>query len=607
MNWIRKHKGLCIFLGMIVIVAIAAVVMINSASQSRNDLMAAMSQKETAEVERRSLVESVSATGTIVSVAEKAVTADVSGVKIESVNVKVGDVVKEGDVLCLLDSTDIEENMSVAQTSLNSALGKTNVDVSSAERSLQEAQNSRNIETERASQDVADAWEDYLQALTDLEEAENDYLEGQQTTSEKNGEYQYRQELLEEAQQKMNNAQSGTGDSSRYETEFSATKTSLIEYVSGNSDVSWKDGALDHIYITNDNISQMTAEQLVTIAEESSNSSEIVENIESYLGSLKGYQLKYSESIQADITYQQAQAEYQQLQSEVTTWQSKYSAAQQSENSLEVAYEQAITAADTKLTAYKQKVRSQEDAARNSDTTVNNKEDSLKNSKYNAAVSGTSDKQQIKSYQEQIAACTVTAPISGVITEVHIEKGNTYTGNVMMVIEDTSRYEVSAQIDEYDIGKIKTGQKVVIKTNGTGDQELTGTVKEIAPRATAGAEVTYTVKASVDTLCSELKMDMTAKLGIILESKEGVLTVPYDAVQTAEDGSFFIEVIRKSETTDTSDTEQITVLKGIESDYYIEISGKEVAEGMEVVVPMTEAAENDIQNMMMQRGPMGGF
>lgn len=68
------------------------------------------------------------------------------------------------------------------------------------------------------------------------------------------------------------------------------------------------------------------------------------------------------------------------------------------------------------------------------------------------------------------------APISGVITAVNAKAGDTYNGGALFTIEDVSAYEVSAEIDEYDIGKIREGQTVVIKTNGTGDEELKGTV-----------------------------------------------------------------------------------------------------------------------------------
>lgn len=233
----------------------------------------------------------------------------------------------------------------------------------------------------------------------------------------------------------------------------------------------------------------------------------------------------------------------------------------------------------------------------------------------------------MKDYEEQLSKCTVTAPMSGIVTAVNLEEGDLYNGTAIVTIEDTSAYEISTEIDEYEIGKIKEGQKVVIKTNGTGDEELDGTVKSIAPRATAGGtEVTYEVIVSIDTPNELLRMDMTAKLSIILENKENVLTVPYEAVQEAEDGTYYIEVVKEDGNTQPEaeeqekapgtaepnmlqdvKTERITVEKGIESDYYIEVTGASLKEGMEVVIPKSSTDGMSLQDLMNRQGPMGGF
>ena len=46
--------------------------------------------------------------------------------------------------------------------------------------------------------------------------------------------------------------------------------------------------------------------------------------------------------------------------------------------------------------------------------------------------------------------------------------------------------------------------------------------------------------------------------------------------------------------------------KGIESDYYVEISGEGIVEGLEVIVPADNSLEN-LNDLMLQMGPMGGF
>ncbi|MDE5892838.1 MAG: efflux RND transporter periplasmic adaptor subunit, partial [Acetatifactor sp.] len=308
----------------------------------------------------------------------------------------------------------------------------------------------------------------------------------------------------------------------------------------------------------------------------------------------------------------------------------RYSTAQETERNLKSVYDQAVSAVNNAYDAYEKLLQSQEDVIRNGSSTLQSRQDNVTSSQLSASTSGISDQQQIDRYQEQIAACNVTAPISGIVTAVNLETGDSYNGGAIVTIEDISSYEVTVEIDEYDISKIKVGQKVVIKTNGTGDLELEGKVISIAPRASAGANVTYTVKTSIDTPCEDLRMDMTAKLSIIISSKENVLTVPYAAVQTADDGSFYVEVVEENGGAGLPDEEQpvqqgipggrggnpampnsvptrrIPVTKGIESDYYVEIYGEGIEEGLEVIVPADDSLD-DLSRLLEQMGPMGGF
>lgn len=622
---LAKHKKAVILIVVIIVIVVVGMLVTNNMKKKREMLMESMNQTETAFLEKRTLVSSVSATGTVKSVDSKEVSVALSNVEVESLPVSVGDVVEEGDVICIFDSEDIEQNLADAKASLTAATGKSDIDVSSAERSLAEAETTRNIEAERADQNVADAWNEYLESVTDLEEAEDDRDEAIATRNEKKGEYEYRQQRLEEAKTKMENAKTSSGQSGTYETAFTDGLKALKDVVDNDPDITANSGTMDQIYLTSPDLQNMTAESAFTFTGDDQDTKK--QTINTHLDSLKNFQTKYQSSVAADAAYQQALSEYQALEQEVASWKTKYEAAEKEVSSYESAYEQAESASDSKLDAYDQQVENQEDSTRNNASTVASKTDNLSTARYNASVSGASDQQKVKDYEEQISRCTVTAPMSGIVTAVNLEEGDLYNGTAIVTIEDTSAYEISTEIDEYEIGKIREGQQVVIKTNGTGDEELDGTVKSIAPRATAGgAEVTYKVIVSIDTPNELLRMDMTAKLSIILENKENVLTVPYEAVREAEDGTYYIEVVKEDMDTQPEDgeqekesdgaagntirevkTERIAVEKGIESDYYIEVIGEALTEGMEVVIPKTSTEGMSFQEMISNRGPMGGF
>lgn len=624
-----KHKKIFIFLTILIIVAIPVSIFSNSMKKKQEMALEAMNQQETALLERRTLVSSVSATGVITSVESKDLSVNLTGVEVEEVMVEVGDMVSAGDTLCIFDSEDIENSLADAQLSLNVTTSKSQIDVASSERSLSEAVESRDIDLARNSDDVADALSDYQEALNDVEDAEEAYEDAEDTTDEYESQLNELNSKKESLESKM----------STHTKRFNDARDAIKKYVKENgailkegfanltiegvipdsaSDVyefptdmsSNGEGVNDNVETVSDN--DIPVDEQVAVSNNISPASINESTITNYLNTMK----------EAQTSYSAKKTEFTNVTTQITTVQKEYETAKQTESSLKSAYDSAVTSVDGKYDTYEQKIHNQEDAVRSNESTIANKTDSVNTSKLNASTSGMSDKNQIEQYEEQLENCTVTAPISGVITAVNVDSGNTYNGTTLFTIEDNSAYEVSAEINEYDIGKVALGQKVVIKTNGTGDEELEGTVKKIAPRATVGGtEVAYNVRISIDTPNNLLRMDMTAKLSIILESRENVLTVPYEAVMEDENGTYYIEVIKQNQPVDNEEAdvkkendkssslqaEKIMVEKGIESDYYIEVLSDSLQEGMEVVVPKISEGGIGIQEMLQQQGPMGGF
>jgi len=658
----KKHKKKVIILIIVLGLIVSIFAMWANANKKKQEMMQAMNQTETASIEKRTLMSTISATGSIISSESKEISVSLSNVEVENVNVAIGDMVNAGDILCTFDSTDIEESLVEAKATLNVTTTKTQMDISSSERSLAEAVESSSIEEARINDDVADALTDYQEALNDLEDAEDDLKDAEDDTDN------YKDKLNSLKNQKN----SLEKEQNAYITNFDNARNNIISLVEAltisavqnaneNSDVENsekrdQENEIEVLSIDTESIIEKVNALEITgeIPSDSSGLSDELAGNNEVTGYLQAMQT-------AQTSYNEKAANIASLTSEIASVQQKYETAKKTEDSLESAYEQASSAADSKYDSYEQKVRSQEDTVRNNASTIANKTDSVTTSKLNATTSGTSDKNQIEQYEEQLENCTVTSPISGIITALNIEAGDNYSGTAIATIEDISSYKITTEIDEYDIVDVEKGQKVVIKTNGTGDMELDGTVETVAPRATSAtgnsSDVTYTVTITVDTPCEDLKLDMTAKLSIILESKENVLTVPYNAVQEDEAGNYYIEVINKEQnpenTTDKASNEtpqeetkrsddnmqaskmpggnmpqmpgnmpngrpdtdatknnlqttRIFITKGIESDYYIEVISDEVTEGMQVVIPQSEDTQS-IQNMMMRHGPMGGF
>lgn len=211
---------------------------------------------------------------------------------------------------------------------------------------------------------------------------------------------------------------------------------------------------------------------------------------------------------------------------------------------------------------------------------------------------------QLKQAKEALEKCSVTAPMSGTITAIGAAEGDTYNGGDLIEISDCSDFQVTTTVDEYDISNVKEGQKVVILTDATGEDELEGKITYVAKTMgsnlsgnssnSAGAESSgaamgnsgtssssgYEVRIKVKTKNEKLRVGMTAKCSIILEEVKDVFAVPYDAIHTNTNGDTVLYVMD-----DAGMRSEILVSKGMESDYYVEVSGDELNENLQVIIP----------------------
>ena len=122
LHWVKRHKKLTIFL-VIVLLIIAFVVNVLGRTAAASAALTYQFVRTTT-LQKTSLTDSVSVTGTIASGSTASVTASdsVKTYKVTSVNVAVGDTVKKGDVIATLDTTDVEKQIENAQESYSDSL-----------------------------------------------------------------------------------------------------------------------------------------------------------------------------------------------------------------------------------------------------------------------------------------------------------------------------------------------------------------------------------------------------------------------------------------------------------------------------------------------------
>lgn len=139
-------------------------------------------------------------------------------------------------------------------------------------------------------------------------------------------------------------------------------------------------------------------------------------------------------------------------------------------------------------------------------------------------------------WETQLSYATIVAPIKGTVASVNTMQGETVVTGLnaptFIRIIDLDHLEVLAYVDENDIGKVKVGQEAIFTVAAHGVTEFHGKVTSIYPSATIQDNVVYYITSvSVDNRERKLMPDMTTNVSIIVDRREGALTVPHKAVK----------------------------------------------------------------------------
>jgi HlyD family secretion protein len=103
---------------------------------------------------------------------------------------------------------------------------------------------------------------------------------------------------------------------------------------------------------------------------------------------------------------------------------------------------------------------------------------------------------------------------------------------LFLIADDLHRMEIAANIDETDVGRIKTGQRVTFTVNAYPGRNFEGTVKQVRLGSqTVQNVVIYTTIISVANPRLELMPGMTANLRVETDRRENVVRAPNAALR----------------------------------------------------------------------------
>lgn len=653
----EKKKGSkvkWIILAIILLLVIAFVISIASSAS----MLSNMTMAQTQSLERKDMENRFSVSGIVESTTFEQVSANLV-YNIDEVNVEVGDRVKAGDILAVLNSDDLQRQIVEQQANLDNANVNTDYSVSDAEKRYIEARDqiadgtypeirSAKLSLDNANSSLERA-KDSLETATDnrvkAEQRYNEQVElsgsdkqtridsAQRSASSAKSELDYAEEDLNEARQKQKDEDYSdikdlkkAYDDAKKDYDSRYNKDDSPEMVKARQE--YENALSGYSYASayaEANPEDMTAQSKLTEAQTALTKAENAYNDLRAKYNVETVENTYEKSMDA---YNKAKADIDTgHETAVKNAERAYNRAKDNYDTALDNLENAKEGKDVSLDSYKDAVdnakRTEEDAhktvneaqkavddAQNSyDIAVKNANSSL------ASLKASADREKVLSendtglislemLKEKLDDCIITAPCDGTVTAVYATPGAAATG-IMFIIEDTDDLKMTAVVKEYNISELSEGLDVTVSVPSLGNREYEGTISKIAPTGVKGANgksdgsASFNVEVLIrDTKDTGLLIGMTSKCTAVTGSCENVYAVGYDALVEDADGSSYVYTVDEVPGGNgTGTARRIDVETGFESDAEIEIISDELTDGMKIITNSGDVTDGGLVMM----------
>ncbi len=165
----RRIIGFSI-LGAVVLLIVALII---GCSLSKDDKD--VKEGEYKQVEKRTIVNSVSGTGTVSAINSEDITSQRFGTRVNVVYVKEGDIISSGQVICQFDTKDLENQLSEIRKSISQAKDNKVEQDANYDRRISESINNRNSNINETEARLNQARLEYFEALGELDKANQNY------------------------------------------------------------------------------------------------------------------------------------------------------------------------------------------------------------------------------------------------------------------------------------------------------------------------------------------------------------------------------------------------------------------------------------------------
>lgn len=559
---------------------ILVILIVGVALYLRSSAGSKVPQYETAPVQRGALAQTVEVTGEITPAARIDLSFKTSGT-VNKLNVKIGDVVKTGDVLAELKNDDVvfaarnaSAALAVAQANLNAKLaGETPQSIKIAQTQVEQAQASYNKAIADLAASKLTTADSLRVAQLALQTAQHN-LDNQNATVSQTVQNAYdsaRTTLLTAIGPLQTGLADGDAISGVDNTAANQTYLNVLGFLDSGSLQNAKNS-----YVLA-KTSKLSAEQTIKSLNAASSKDAILNAanaLETAIALVQSYLTDVQKVLSASLTSSNLTAT--DLASKKATIDGDRVSVSAQNSSVLTAI-QSVKNAELSKTQVVQQLQDAFDTAQtnlnsaqtNAITQVKTAETTLAIQKASLdAAQATFDQKNsgprpvdvagLRASVQQAAVAAdkaandlkdaqIIAPVDGTVADVIPSIGEQVTQTAVVVkMVGTTQYDIEAQVPEADIAKVKVGDNTTITLDAFGDSvPFSGTVTAEDPDQTKVQDaVYYKIRVNIDPAGHDIKPGMTANVTIKTAEAQNALIIPLRAVRTATDGTKTVRVLK---------------------------------------------------------------
>lgn len=596
------------------------------------------------------VVNSINENGKVVSSTSTDIFAEKDS-PVSSINVKVGDEVKEGDIIATLDSSAIDEEIAKKKASARANNKTVGAGIAAAEKRLDEAVENRSngtnagiVAAKASVEQSLDAYKSAQKTYEDyknsLEKQYNPEIVGEKNSrenlayGEKSSQLKYNQlindfsdnkkkssenrVLAEDCNSRIDAIQSRIDDLTRKSTDIGIRMSDVQNDISdiGSKGQSNKQQGSD----VNKNEAKKLEDDIKSKRQELNSLTRYQEEIKielsklsDELASAKSQKEKYTseaDALDKEIDSQrknldQMSIDIEKAHDDLKSDADKSIKASQARDDQLKTYKLAM---DTAENSYKAALVSLKSAQTSADNEISMLRDALNSANAN---SNNLDEVELKYLNEELEKTKIRALKDGTITKIDAKEGEVPKSAIAR-IETVNKLKIESLIKEYNVKDVKIGTKVIITSDALGDEEFEGKVSFINPTPedldpnSQSKDVNYKTEIDISKEDSEkLSPGMSLRVKYILSEEEDTYHVPTTAIFN-RDGKDYVLALKK-DGNNTYKIANVEVKKGLENDFETAIKGKDLKRDMKVlsntqgygegqIINISEKAENEEEN-----------